>query len=44
MLDARWVRVVNISSRIAGYPAGMIRGNAYATTTAALEAHTAGRD
>ena len=40
MLDARWGRVVNISSAIAAYPAGMVRGNAYATTKAALEAHT----
>jgi NAD(P)-dependent dehydrogenase (short-subunit alcohol dehydrogenase family) len=40
MLDVGWGRVVNISSGIAAYPAGMIRGNAYATTKAALEAHT----
>jgi len=40
MLDAGWGRVVNVSSGIAAYPAGMIRGNAYATTKAALEAHT----
>jgi NAD(P)-dependent dehydrogenase (short-subunit alcohol dehydrogenase family) len=40
MLDARWGRVVNISSAIAAYPAGMVRGNAYAATKAALEAHT----
>jgi len=40
MLDAGWGRVVNISSGIAANPAGMIRGNAYATTKAALEAHT----
>jgi NAD(P)-dependent dehydrogenase (short-subunit alcohol dehydrogenase family) len=40
MLDAGWGRVVNISSGIAAYPAGMVRGNAYATTKAALEAHT----
>jgi NAD(P)-dependent dehydrogenase (short-subunit alcohol dehydrogenase family) len=40
MLDAGWGRVVNISSGIAAYPVGMIRGNAYATTKAALEAHT----
>ena len=40
MLDAGWGRVVNISSGIAAHPAGMIRGNAYATTKAALEAHT----
>jgi NAD(P)-dependent dehydrogenase (short-subunit alcohol dehydrogenase family) len=40
MLDAGWGRVVNISSGIVAYPAGMVRGNAYATTKAALEAHT----
>ena len=40
MLDARWGRVVNVSSAIAACPAGMVRGNAYATTKAALEAHT----
>jgi NAD(P)-dependent dehydrogenase (short-subunit alcohol dehydrogenase family) len=40
MADAGWGRVVNVSSGIVAYPAGMIRGNAYATTKAALEAHT----
>jgi NAD(P)-dependent dehydrogenase (short-subunit alcohol dehydrogenase family) len=40
MLAAGWGRVVNISSGIAANPAGMIGGNAYATTKAALEAHT----
>lgn len=40
MLDAGWGRVVNISSGVVAYPAGMIRGNAYVTTKAALEAHT----
>ena len=40
MLDAGWGRVVNISSAVAAHPAGMVRGNAYATTKAALEAHT----
>jgi NAD(P)-dependent dehydrogenase (short-subunit alcohol dehydrogenase family) len=40
MLDAGWGRIVNVSSGIAAYPAGMLRGNAYATTKAALEAHT----
>jgi NAD(P)-dependent dehydrogenase (short-subunit alcohol dehydrogenase family) len=39
MLDAGWGRVVNVSSGIAAYPAGMVRGNAYAATKAALEAH-----
>jgi len=32
--------VVNVSSGIVANPAGMVRGNAYATTKAALEAHT----
>jgi NAD(P)-dependent dehydrogenase (short-subunit alcohol dehydrogenase family) len=40
MLDAGWGRVVNVSSGIVAHPAGMVRGNAYATTKAALEAHT----
>jgi NAD(P)-dependent dehydrogenase (short-subunit alcohol dehydrogenase family) len=40
MLAAGWGRVVNVSSGIAAYPAGMVRGNAYAITKAALEAHT----
>jgi NAD(P)-dependent dehydrogenase (short-subunit alcohol dehydrogenase family) len=40
MLDAGWGRVINISSGIVAYPAGMIRGNAYAATKSALEAHT----
>jgi NAD(P)-dependent dehydrogenase (short-subunit alcohol dehydrogenase family) len=40
MLDAGWGRVVNVSSGIAANPAGMVRGNAYAATKAALEAHT----
>jgi NAD(P)-dependent dehydrogenase (short-subunit alcohol dehydrogenase family) len=40
MLDAGWGRVVNVSSGIVAHPAGMIRGNAYAATKAALEAHT----
>jgi NAD(P)-dependent dehydrogenase (short-subunit alcohol dehydrogenase family) len=40
MLDSGWGRVVNVSSGIAAYPAGLVRGNAYATTKAALEAHT----
>jgi len=40
MLTAGWGRVVNISSGIVASPAGMIRGNAYAATKAALEAHT----
>jgi NAD(P)-dependent dehydrogenase (short-subunit alcohol dehydrogenase family) len=40
MLDAGWGRIVNISSAIAANPAAMIRGNAYAATKSALEAHT----
>jgi NAD(P)-dependent dehydrogenase (short-subunit alcohol dehydrogenase family) len=40
MLYAGWGRVVNVSSGIVANPAGMIRGNAYAATKAALEAHT----
>ena len=40
MLDAGWGRVVNISSGIAARPGSMVRGNAYAATKAALEAHT----
>ncbi|HEY3976213.1 MAG TPA: SDR family oxidoreductase [Streptosporangiaceae bacterium] len=40
MLDAGWGRIVNVSSGIVANPAGMVRGNAYAATKAALEAHT----
>jgi NAD(P)-dependent dehydrogenase (short-subunit alcohol dehydrogenase family) len=40
MLEAAWGRVVNISSGIVAHPAGMVGGNAYAATKAALEAHT----
>jgi NAD(P)-dependent dehydrogenase (short-subunit alcohol dehydrogenase family) len=40
MLATGWGRIANISSAIAATPAGMVRGNAYATTKAALEAHT----
>ena len=40
MLEAAWGRVVNVSSGIVASPAGMVRGNAYAATKAALEAHT----
>jgi hypothetical protein len=32
MLDARWGRVVNVSSAIAAYLAGVVGGNAYAAT------------
>jgi NAD(P)-dependent dehydrogenase (short-subunit alcohol dehydrogenase family) len=40
MIANRWGRVVNISSGVAAHPAGMLRANAYATSKAALEAHT----
>jgi len=40
MIERGWGRIVNVSSGIAANPAGMIGGNAYATTKAALEAHT----
>lgn len=40
MVEAGWGRVVNISSSVAGYPASMIRGNVYASTKAAIEAHS----
>jgi 3-oxoacyl-[acyl-carrier protein] reductase len=40
MLERRWGRVVNVSSGIAEHPAGMLRANAYATSKAALEAHS----
>ena len=40
MLEHGWGRIVNISSGVAADPAAMVRGNAYVTTKAALEAHT----
>jgi len=40
MLERRWGRIVNVSARVAAQPAMMIGGNAYATSKAALEAHT----
>jgi len=40
MLERGWGRVVNVSSGIVANPAGMLRANAYATSKAALEAHT----
>jgi NAD(P)-dependent dehydrogenase (short-subunit alcohol dehydrogenase family) len=40
MLELGWGRIVNVSSGIAANPAGMLRANAYATSKAALEAHT----
>jgi NAD(P)-dependent dehydrogenase (short-subunit alcohol dehydrogenase family) len=40
MLAQGWGRIVNVSSGIAANPAAMLRANAYATSKAALEAHT----
>jgi NAD(P)-dependent dehydrogenase (short-subunit alcohol dehydrogenase family) len=40
MLAQDWGRIVNVSSGIAASPAGMLRANSYATSKAALEAHT----
>lgn len=40
MLHRGWGRIVNVSSSIAAHPASMLRANAYATSKAALEAHT----
>jgi NAD(P)-dependent dehydrogenase (short-subunit alcohol dehydrogenase family) len=40
MLERGWGRIANVSSGIAANPAGMIRANAYATSKAALEAHS----
>ena len=40
MLEQGWGRIVNLSARIASEPAALIRGNAYAASKAALEAHT----
>jgi NAD(P)-dependent dehydrogenase (short-subunit alcohol dehydrogenase family) len=40
MTGTGWGRIVNISSGIVARPEAMVRGNAYATTKAALEAHT----
>jgi NAD(P)-dependent dehydrogenase (short-subunit alcohol dehydrogenase family) len=40
MTDAGWGRIVNVSSGIVARPESMARGNAYAATKAALEAHT----
>jgi NAD(P)-dependent dehydrogenase (short-subunit alcohol dehydrogenase family) len=40
MAQAGWGRIVNVSSGIAARPEAMVRGNAYAATKAALEAHT----
>lgn len=40
MLSSGWGRIVNVSSSVAANPASMLRGNAYATTKTALEAHS----
>jgi NAD(P)-dependent dehydrogenase (short-subunit alcohol dehydrogenase family) len=40
ILDQGWGRIVNVSSGIATHPAAMLRANAYATSKAAVEAHT----
>ena len=40
MLNRGWGRIVNISSRQASRPTGLIGGNAYVTSKVALEAHT----
>lgn len=40
MLERKWGRVVNVSSGIAAHPGSMLGMNAYATSKAALEAHT----
>ena len=40
MTESGWGRIVNVSSGIAARPEAMVRGNAYAATKAALEAHT----
>jgi NAD(P)-dependent dehydrogenase (short-subunit alcohol dehydrogenase family) len=40
MLEHSWGRIVNVSSGAAARPGGMIGGNAYVTSKAALEAHT----
>jgi NAD(P)-dependent dehydrogenase (short-subunit alcohol dehydrogenase family) len=40
MIEAGWGRIANVSSGIVARPASMVRGNAYAATKAALEAHT----
>lgn len=40
MLDGQWGRIVNVSSGIVARKEGMVGGNAYTTSKAALEAHT----
>jgi NAD(P)-dependent dehydrogenase (short-subunit alcohol dehydrogenase family) len=39
MLERGWGRIVDVSSGIVAHPDGMVGGNAYAATKAALEAH-----
>ena len=39
MVERGWGRVVDVSSGVVAYPTGMIGGNAYVATKAALEAH-----
>ena len=36
MLERKWGRIVNVSSGIAAYPAGMLRANAYTTSRSLL--------
>ncbi|MGH7921802.1 MAG: SDR family NAD(P)-dependent oxidoreductase [Candidatus Dormibacteraceae bacterium] len=40
MIDRGWGRIVNLSSGVAAHPSGMLGGNAYVTSKAAVEAHT----
>ena len=40
MVEHRWGRIVNISSRAVAAPAKMIGGNTYVTTKSGLEAHS----
>jgi NAD(P)-dependent dehydrogenase (short-subunit alcohol dehydrogenase family) len=40
MIERDWGRIANVSSGVATNPTGMIGGNAYTATKAALEAHT----
>ncbi len=40
MRERGWGRIVNVSSSIAAHPGAMVGMNAYATSKAALEAHT----
>jgi NAD(P)-dependent dehydrogenase (short-subunit alcohol dehydrogenase family) len=40
MVAQGWGRIINVSSGAAARPAAMVRGNAYVTSKAALEAHT----